>query len=557
MTLSMRALAAMSLLLGGCVTAPPPPFDAQLARLVEGEDAPAAAAVAVMVGDQLVYAGAAGCAAWRAPSDQCARPFRISTKVRVASISKMALAIGLMTLVDEGKVALEAPASDYLGWPLVNPAFPDRPIAVRHLLSHTSSVRDPEEYWIAAPGRFRSLFEDSPPFAPRSDKFDYRPGAWFEYANLNYGILAGVIEGASGERFDRFMTARLFAPLGLDVGYNWSGVSQAARRAGGALAERRDGGVQILVDPPDVLDAELPYFLAQDGVDRAAYLSSYRPGDNPTLFSPQGGLRASVLDLLALVRRLREEKALSAPVWRYDENDPNGETEGGFYRAFGLGVQTVESDAALFPGVTMIGHSGDAYGLHSGAWLSPADDAQGRPEDVAIAFIATGVRAPAPKGAHPTFNAVEERLLRIALAAAAQSFGAVERPFASDGDATEAVDAALSAAAASGKRAAVILGSNDCHDSRSLARKMATAPLRRVLERSFVPVFVDVGARDRNLDIAQRFGVEKLVGTPTILILSPDGALLNGRAVADLRDADSRSLQEALEYFQQFAPTAD
>ncbi len=538
--------------------------DRELARIVKGKgptDPVAAVAVAVMEGDRLIYAGAAGCAEFQAgDAERCARPFVPDTKFRVASISKMALAMGLMALVDDGKVDLDRDVSDYLGWRLVNPAFPDRPITARQLLSHTSSVRDPEEYWIAAPGRFRSLFErDEKPFAAAIDGAEFGPGAWFEYANLNYGVLAAVIEGASGRRFDLFMTDRVFKPMDLDAGYNWSGVSKPARGRGGSLPRRDGRGWTAIVDGPDVLADDLPYFLAEDGLDRASYLEAYRSGDNPTLFSPQGGLRASVGDLVLLVSTLSDDKRLSPPLWRYDAQTPNGDTEQDFYRAFGLGVQTIEGNALLFPRSEMIGHSGEAYGVHSGAWLLKADPSAGREHDVAFAFVATGVDEAPPKGAHPTFNAIEERLVRLALAVAAEkravSSGDEEEPGPFDGaaDAMRDVDAALLAAKATGKRPLLVLGGNWCHDSRGLARKFSTPPLESLIAGNFDVIWVDVGHRDRNLDVARRFGVDRIVGTPTVLILSPEGELLNRDSTNDWRTAETKSLEDAISYFGSYA----
>lgn len=539
-------------------------IDRELRRIVNGKggtDPLAGAALAVMVGDRLVYSGAAGCAEFKsATDDKCARPLRATSKFRVASVSKMAIALALARLIDESVVDLDRAASDYIGWPLSNPDFPDRPITVRHLLSHRSSVRDPEEYWIAAPREFRSLFVgDAPPFAAAADDVDFGPGAWFQYANLNYGILAAVIEGATQRRFDLVMSDRLFRPASLDIGFNWSGVSPKARRDGAALHERTDAGWRPLVDPPEILAGDLPFFLAEEGVDRAAYLGAYQPGDNPTLFSPQGGLRASVVDLAELVRQLRDADFLTQPLWRFDEKTPNGDTEEGFFRAFGLGVQTVDGNAALLPGRSLIGHPGEAYGLYSGAWLLKADPSSGRLHDVAIAFAATGVAPQPAKGAHPTFNAVEERLMRLAFKISDASqpnhrpVGAEPRPFDETAAAMTDVEGALLASKASGRPVLLVLGGNWCHDSRGLAAKFARAPLDAIIDRGFHLVFVDVGNRDRNLDVAKRFGVETLLGTPTVLIVSPDGALLNADSVHDWRMADSRSMSDAIDYFSAFA----
>src|SRR6187399_2237515 len=60
--------------------------------------------------------------------------------VRVASISKLVVALGAMRMVEAGTLDLDRDVSDWLGWPLRNPAFPDTPITLRQLLSHRSGL---------------------------------------------------------------------------------------------------------------------------------------------------------------------------------------------------------------------------------------------------------------------------------------------------------------------------------------------------------------------------------------------------------------------------------
>ncbi len=538
--------------------------DRALRRIVKGEgaaDPVAGAALAVRVGEEMVYAGAAGCAQVdSAKPKKCARPLSSSSKMRVASISKMALAMAMSRLVEDRRVDLDRDVSDYLGWTLRNSHFPDDAITTRHLLSHLSSIRDPESYWIAAPGDFRTLFEaGASPFAEADASANHAPGAWFKYANLNYGVLAAIIETVTGERFDQFMTRSLFAPQGLDIGYNWSGVSPAARLEGASLLRKGETGWSPVVDHPDVLRSAGPAFLADEYLDRAEFLSAYRPGQNPTLFSPQGGLRASVEDLANLVSALSEDELLQAPVWRFDPSAPNGDNENGYFTAFGLGVQTAEGDKDVVSGRSLVGHPGEAYGLYSGAWLLKADPAAGRAEDIAIAFAVTGVDAPPPASAHPTFNAIEARLISLALALAeerSKDGGAQRsepRPFDETANAMADVDAALLSAKTTGRNVIVVLGGNWCHDSRGLASKFQTPPLAALIDNQFHVVWVDVGQKDRNLDLPKRFGVDKLIGTPTVLILSPQGELLNADSVHDWRTADSRTLEDAVGYFSAFA----
>ncbi|MEE2691230.1 MAG: thioredoxin family protein [Pseudomonadota bacterium] len=127
------------------------------------------------------------------------------------------------------------------------------------------------------------------------------------------------------------------------------------------------------------------------------------------------------------------------------------------------------------------------------------------------------------------------------------------RPFNEAADAMADVDAALARAGARGTRALLVLGGDWCHDSRGLAAKFETPELAALIGENYELVFVDVGHRDRNLDVARRFGVGDLLGTPTVLIVSAEGALLNADSVHGWRDAASKSLEETTAYFRAYA----
>lgn len=534
-------------------------IDRKLQKIAAGKgagDPVAGAALAVFAGNRLVYAGAAGCAEFGDDGETCDRALAPEMKLRVASISKLALALGLKTLIDEGAIDPDRDVSDYLGWRLRNPNFPDRPITARQLLSHTSSIRDPEAYWVDAPGKLQDLFTDNAAFAAYDAASDRGPGDWFEYSNLNYGVLAGVIEGVTGERFDLFMRRTLFAPLGVDAGYNWSGVPLEARQSGAALHRREDGLWRVSVDDAAMRVAEPAPFRAADGLDRAAYLAAYKPGDNPTLFSPQGGLRASVLDLGRILMRLKTADALAAPQWRFDPAAPNGKTEEDFFTAFGMGAQIVIGAGDFFRGRTIVGHPGEAYGLYSGAWIVKAAPGAGFPDDLTIAFAITGTEKTPGKGVHPTFNVTEEALMRLGMTAAYAGEAGAPKPFDETADARAAVDAAFAAAAADGRKVLMILGGNWCHDSRALAQHMKDPALAALIAENFHTVFVDVGRRDRNLWLPRRFDVGPLAGTPTVLIASSGGVLLNRERVFELTTADSQPIAAITDYFETYTAPA-
>lgn len=112
-------------------------------------------------------------------------------------------------------------------------------------------------------------------------------------------------------------------------------------------------------------------------------------------------------------------------------------------------------------------------------------------------------------------------------------------------DASAVVDAALARAGASGKHVLIAMGANWCHDSRAFAGWLETPRFAAMLAEKYEVVYVNVGMPQtgdgHNLDIAKRFGLESIAGTPTVLIIAPDGALLNADTAGSWRNAATRS----------------
>ncbi|MEH6790168.1 thioredoxin family protein [Parasphingorhabdus sp.] len=128
------------------------------------------------------------------------------------------------------------------------------------------------------------------------------------------------------------------------------------------------------------------------------------------------------------------------------------------------------------------------------------------------------------------------------------------RVFDDRADAAAEVDAALALAQQSGKRVMLVLGANWCHDSRGLAGWFAEPRFAAMLDAKYERVNVDVGYKDRNLAIAPRFGIAEIKGTPTVLVLSPEGQLLNRKSAPKWRNAASREPDDIFAYFDQFTP---
>ena len=387
----MRALLiVLTGLLTGCASLPEPP--------------PAQTyAWAAFDRSGITASGASGLADRRA-----SRALTVDDPVRIASVSKLVVALGVMRLVEQGRLDLDRDVSDWLGWPLRNPNFPDAPITLRHLLSHTSSLEDGVDYAVPLGTSLRSV-------VARPDAFGFHePGSYFRYANLNFPVVASVMEAATGERFDRLMERLVLDPLGLDACFNWTTCSDAAM-ARAVVLYQPDGAV--IRDDLQGRRPDCPV-LAPDGVP--CDLSSYRPGSNGALFSPQGGLRISARDLATVGMLLLNRGAhggtqflspasiemMTRQSWAWD--GINGETERGFYCAYALGVQrlvaqSMACDDDLFgDGRPALGHAGEAYGVRSGLWIDPAT---GR----GIAFFATGLGDVPPRG-RSAYTFIEEWL---------------------------------------------------------------------------------------------------------------------------------------------------
>lgn len=334
---------------------------------------------------------------------------------RIASVSKLIVAIGVMKLVEQGRLSLDSDVSEQLGWSLRNPAFPDRPITLRQLLSHTSSVRDGDDIYVIPLGQtVRATMA-------RPDAWDaaHAPGSgYFKYGNLNFPIIASMIERVTGERFDRWMRREVLDPMSIDACYNWPSCSDGA--VARAVVLMQDG--KAVRDDLGGRRPDCPVY-ADDG--DPCDLSTWRPGENGALFSPQGGLRISArglahVGLMLLNRGTLDGVRILSPAsvdallseqWRFDGT--NGDTDHGFYCSYGLATQTLATrqvgckDDPAGDGVQWTGHAGDAYGLRSGLWI---DRARG----IGVAYFVTGLPEDPPRG-RSAYRAAEEAAFKHSL----------------------------------------------------------------------------------------------------------------------------------------------
>lgn len=128
--------------------------------------------------------------------------------------------------------------------------------------------------------------------------------------------------------------------------------------------------------------------------------------------------------------------------------------------------------------------------------------------------------------------------------------------FDSTRDARMDVDDALAAAAKARKYTLVVMGGNWCHDSDALTGHFLKPEFQTLFKKHYEVVYVDVGYKDRNLDIARSFGLDGIVGTPTVAIVSPKGGILNLDSAVTWRHSANMDGDDILRYFNDFAVEA-
>jgi CubicO group peptidase (beta-lactamase class C family) len=403
--------------LAGCVSAPKPTPPLRTAGLV----------TASIDADGRLATHAEGCAAFASDGRTCARPLTGDSLIRVASISKLVVAVGVMRLVEQKKLDLDRDISAYLGFAVRNPAFADEPITLRRLLSHTSSLRDGDGYVIPLGADIETELKN-----PSHWDADHPPGSYFTYSNFNFGVIATVMEASTGERFDRLVHRLVLKPLRIEGCFNWAACPErlAARAATlyrtgpDETAWNSDGPWVAQVDDLNGRKPVCPVVRAD--ANAPCDLRSYRPGTNGALFSPQGGLRISIKDLakiaklilnngrLGRVRLLKPSsvQAMLAPQWRFDPVQANGETEKASMCAYGLSIQLLNQvrapdcrDDLFADGRPRAGHLGEAYGLYGGLWI----DLEVKRATI---YLVTGTSSD-PKleeANHSAFTPLEERI---------------------------------------------------------------------------------------------------------------------------------------------------
>ena len=285
---------------------------------------------------------------------------------QIMSMTKPFTGVGIMMLVEEGKLELRRPVEDYLpefkGQMLAGDRKPEHPPTVWQLMCHTSGLGgDPGGEMQDNPRTMRASLADAVRFYAQKEHLQFEPGTRWKYSNMGIATLGRIIEVVSGEEYVRFIQSRILQPLGMRDTFFFAPADKTDRIAlvykhtSGKLAR---SGAEILAGDP----------------------VKYRAGAKYP--APEFGLYSTAPDLLKFYQMLlnggtaggrrylsRQTIETMRQVFTPDVN-PSGWLGG---TGYGLTFEVVNK-----PEGTLLLHSPGSFG-HGGAfgtegWMDPKND---------------------------------------------------------------------------------------------------------------------------------------------------------------------------------------
>lgn len=180
------------------------------------------------------------------------KAYSANTIQNIASVSKTLVGIALLKAQELGKLNLDDPVQKYVSFKIINPKFPQTPITIRQLATHTSSILDNEfylskNYFLKSNQNLEGKklnFDDEQVFNPsdstitmaaflenvlsehgkwNTNSFStHKPGEIYEYSNVGTALAAFIVERATGQEFSSFTKQYILKPLQMNnSGWNF------------------------------------------------------------------------------------------------------------------------------------------------------------------------------------------------------------------------------------------------------------------------------------------------------------------------------------------------
>lgn len=277
-------------------------------------------------------------------------PVTERTCMRIASVSKLVMSFGALSQAEDGLLELDLDISAYLGYAVRHPRYPDFPITMRMLLTHTASLTDDGPYGtrgMQSGTTLRSLLKD--PACWR----EAAPGTAFHYSNLGAGAAGVVMEIAEGLPFDEIMRSRVFAPLGIRASYDPRRILPPGDLADGYSVrgllppKKKYDAAYLAARPEEPFDPERDYLIAAgrmitDSAGMGQLIRLLASGDGMGVLSPA-----------------------SLEAMRSNQRGMPGIAQAGR----GLNTAFLPD---VFEGFSPVGHQGVAYGMCAELFADPA-----------------------------------------------------------------------------------------------------------------------------------------------------------------------------------------
>ncbi len=314
--------------------------DRSLQSLMEKHEA-VGLAVSVVKKGKIIYSGSFG-----KKNLETGEALAPENLFRIASISKSFSATAVMQLMEAGKLRLDDDVSELIGFRVKNPAYPEDRITLKMLLSHTSGLNDSQGYFTL------DVIDPASNDSVHKCYNSYRPGAAYQYCNLNFNMVGTIIERVSGERFDQYIRRYILEPLGLYGGYCVDSLDKSRF----ATLYEYDGGTKKMNPSPAAYHP------------RSEEIRNYVMGRSTPVFSPTGGMKISADDLARYMTmhmnmgKYKRGRIIAAKSARLMQT-PVEHAEG-----YGLALLT---SGKLIDGLQLKGHTGSAYGLYSLMFFDP------------------------------------------------------------------------------------------------------------------------------------------------------------------------------------------
>jgi CubicO group peptidase (beta-lactamase class C family) len=258
-------------------------------------------------------------------------PASASHVFQLGSIGKQFLAALVLRLTEQGLLTVDDPVTRHL------PAFSGLPgdLRVRHLLSHTSGIREP----FLMPGYEAGILDLARPAEElvdllRRTPVDFAPGSRWSYSNANYMILALLVERLAAKPYEKALADEFFQPLGLT-------------------------SLRQCTPFPQGMDEARGYVLRDGTVVPAA-------PENMNWIRGDGGLCGHALDVARWTRLLSSGRVISPP--SYELMTAPAQLRGGRSVEYGFGLSLIAPD-----GRHKLVHNGAMLGFSTNAAYYPKE----------------------------------------------------------------------------------------------------------------------------------------------------------------------------------------